>query len=127
VNAVEQYLDRLSAKDWDGVAATLADEGFERIGPFADVVSSKAAYLKFLSGIVSQLGNYKIKVDRITDAEKVVLAEIHEIFDTEGQHSEYPEALVFEIDPKGLINHVSVYLMRPGEAPPVAGGSAAQP
>jgi SnoaL-like protein len=127
VNSVEQYLDRLSVKDWDGVAATLADESFERIGPFADVVSSKDAYLRFLSGIVSQLGNYGIKIDRITDAGKVLLAEIHEIFDAEGQHFEYPEALVFEIDARGLINHVSVYLMRPGEAPPVAGGSAVQP
>jgi hypothetical protein len=126
VNAVEQYLDRLSVKDWDGVAATLAERDFERIGPFVDVVSSKPAYMKFLSGIVSQLGNYGIKVDRITDAGKVVLAEIHEIFDAEGQHFEYPEALVFEVDQSGLINHISVYLMRPGEAAPVSGGSAAQ-
>lgn len=126
MNAVEQYLDRLSVKDWDGVAATLADGGFERIGPFADVVSSKVAYMKFLSGIVSQLGNYGIKVDRMTDAGKVVLAEIHEIFDAEGQHFEYPEALVFDLEQGGLIKHISVFLMRPGEAPPVTGGSAAQ-
>lgn len=125
MGAVETYLDRLAAHDWDGLAATLAEQDFERIGPFADLVSSKGAYVKFLAGIVPQLERYRLKVRRIVQAGDVVMAEINEVFEFDGQTMDYPEALVFDLDGAGLIRRVQVYMMRPGEQPPVPGGSAA--
>jgi hypothetical protein len=36
----------------------------------------------------------------------------------------FPEVLVFDLDDRGLINRVQVFMMRPGESPPVEGASA---
>lgn len=124
MGAVETYLDRLVANDWDGLAGTLAEEDFERIGPFADLVSCKRAYVAFLAGIVPQLKEYRLNVRRIVHAGAVVLAEINEVFELDGRLVDYPEALVFDLDGAGLIRRVQVYLMRPGEQPPVPGSRA---
>ena len=37
-DAVEGYLACMAAHDWDGLAATIADEGLTRDGPFCDRV-----------------------------------------------------------------------------------------
>jgi hypothetical protein len=42
---VECYLECLAARDWDGLAATIADEGLTREGPFCDVVEGRAHYV----------------------------------------------------------------------------------
>ena len=47
---VERYLACMAAHDWDGLAATIAEEGLVRDGPFCDVVEGKAAYVDFLRG-----------------------------------------------------------------------------
>ena len=43
--AVERYLACLAVHDWDGLAATIADEDLIREGPFCDVVAGKLPYL----------------------------------------------------------------------------------
>lgn len=121
---VERYLDRLEAKDWPALAETLADSGFERVGPFSDLVVGKQPYLEFLEGIVSKLDEYTIRVRRIRAAEGTTFAEVNEAFFAEGAHMDFPEVLVFDHGPDGLITKVQVYLMRPGEEPPVPGGKA---
>lgn len=56
--AVERYLEALAAGDGDAVAATIADTGLVREGPFSDLVEGKAAYVGFLRSTVTALAGY---------------------------------------------------------------------
>jgi hypothetical protein len=108
---VERYLACLAVHDWDGLAATIADEDLIRDGPFCDVVEGKQRYLKFLRGVFTSLAGYRLDVRRISHAsDRVCYVELSETFDIEGVPTEYPECLVFEQNPDGLINRVSVFI-----------------
>ena len=122
--AVEQYLDSLTKQDWAGLASTLEGTEFERIGPFQDIVSTKDEYVAFLERVVSPLEDYKVVPQRSTEGDSVVYAEVVESFGYGGQKMSYPEVLVFDLTASGLINRVQVYMMRPGEEPPVPGAKA---
>jgi predicted ester cyclase len=125
MESVERYLDCLGRNDWDGLAATLSDGGVMRDGPFCDVVHGKDAYVSFLAGIVPALPGYTLEVDRISRAgENVAFVELSETFEVEGTTTEYPECLLFETAPDGLINKVSVFMKTPGGEAPVEGGRA---
>ena len=106
------------------MGATLTDGPFERVGPFCDVVADKAAYLEFLEGIVSILGDYSVRTRRISAADGVVYAEINESFALDGKRMDFPEVLAFDIGADGLISRVQVYLMRPDDEAVVGGGRA---
>jgi SnoaL-like domain len=114
---VEQYLAALDAQDWPGVAATLTDHGFERIGPYRDVVASKGAYVRFLERVVSTLGEYRLVPERVVSTERVIYAEVTESCVHAGEKMAFPEVLVFDLADDGLIGRVQVYMMRPGEEP----------
>ena len=58
---VERYLACMAAQDWDGLAATIADDRLLRDGPFCDVVEGKQAYVDFLRGIIASLGGYELR------------------------------------------------------------------
>ena len=123
--SVELYLGCLAAHDWDGLAATIADEGLVREGPFCDVVEGKAAYVDFLRGIVSSLPGYELRVGRVSHvSDRLSFVELSETFEVDGTRTEYPECLVFERDDAGLIAGVSVFIKQPGGEAPVAGGRA---
>ncbi len=66
LNIVEEYLEKLQAKEWEGLGATLAAAGFERVGPFCDVIDSKEDYVRFLDGVVSTLDDYRVRPRRIS-------------------------------------------------------------
>lgn len=121
---VERYLKALEAKDWETFATTLAEKSFERIGPFCDVVDTKQAYVSFLSHVVGNLENYGIRVRRMQQSDRVVYAEINESFAVDGTKMDFPEVLVFDVDDDERIARVQVYMMRPGEEPPVTGARA---
>jgi SnoaL-like domain len=109
--AVERYLACLAVNDWDGLAATIADDGLIREGPYCDLVEGKQRYLKFLRGVFASLKGYRLDVQRISHAsDRVCYVELSETFDIDGVPSEYPECLVFEQNPDGLINRVSVFM-----------------
>jgi hypothetical protein len=109
--AVERYLACLAVHDWDGLAATIADDDLIREGPYCDVVEGKQPYLKFLRGVFASLDGYRLRVQRISRAsERVCYVELSEAFDIDGVPTEYPECLVFEQNPDGLINRVSVFI-----------------
>ena len=59
---VERYLACMAVRDWDGLAATIADDGLVRDGPFCDVVEGKRAYVDFLgeplAGVVDRVAGY---------------------------------------------------------------------
>jgi ketosteroid isomerase-like protein len=123
--AVERYLTSMAAHDWDGLAATIADDGLVRDGPFCDVVEGKQAYVDFLRGIITSLRGYELRVGRVTHASgRLSYVELSETFEVDGQPTTYPECIVFERDDAGLIGRVSVFIKQPGGDAPVEGGRA---
>lgn len=122
--ATEQYLTALDNQDWAALDATLTGGAFERVGPFCDVVGSRREYVEFLKRVVSPLGDYHVTPERVVTTEHVVYAEVTESFVYADEKMAYPEVLVFDLDGEGLISRVQVFMMRPGEAPPVEGASA---
>jgi len=123
--AVERYLTCMAAHDWDGLAATIVDDGLVRDGPFCDVVEGKQAYVDFLRGIITSLRGYELRVSRVThDSDRLSYVELSETFEVDGQPTTYPECLVFERDDAGLICRVSVFMKQPGGDAPVEGGRA---
>ena len=112
---VERYLACLAVHDWDGLAATIADDDLIREGPFCDVVEGKQPYLTFLRGVFASLEGHRLDVRRISHAsDRVCYVELRETFDIDGVPTEYPECLVFEQNPVGLINRVSVFIKQLG-------------
>jgi SnoaL-like domain len=123
--SVDRYLACMAAHDWDGLAATIADEGLVRDGPFCDVVEGKAAYVDFLRGIVTSLRGYELRVVRVSHAsDRLSYVELSETFEVDGTPTTYPECVLLERDDDGLIRHVSVFIKQPGGEAPVEGGRA---
>lgn len=122
---VERYLACMAAHDWGGLAATIADDGLVRDGPFCDVVEGKQPYVDFLRGIITALRGYELVVGRVTHAsDRLSFVELSETFEVDGTPTTYPECIVFERDAAGLIRHVSVFIKQPGGDAPVEGGRA---
>jgi SnoaL-like domain len=123
--SIERYLACMAAHDWDGLAATIADDGLVRDGPFCDVVEGKRAYVDFLRGIITSLRGYELRVGRVTHAsDRLSYVELSETFEVDGQPTTCPECIVFERDDAGLIGRVSVFIKQPGGDVPVEGGRA---
>lgn len=123
--AVERYLTGLANQNWEGLAATVADHGLVREGPFCDVVEGKEPYIAFLRGVFSKFEGYQLHVHRISHvSERLSYVELTETFHIDGVPTEYPECLVFEQNADGLISRVSVFIKRPGGEPRVEGGRA---
>jgi len=45
IGVIERYLTCRAAHDWDGVAATLADDGLVREGTWCDVIEGRDEYV----------------------------------------------------------------------------------
>jgi hypothetical protein len=124
-DAVEQYLACMAAHDWEGLAATIADEGLTRDGPFCDRVEGKQRYVDFLRGLIPSLEGYRLKVQRVSHvSDRVSFVELSEAFGVDGVLTEYPECILFERNGDGLISHVSVFIKQPGGEGPVQGARA---
>ena len=113
---MERYLACLAVNDWDGLAATIADEDLIREGPYCDVVEGKQRYLKFLRGVFASLKGYRLDVQRISArlGSGVLCRAERDLLDIDGTPTEYPECLVIEQNPDGLINRVSVFIKQLG-------------
>jgi hypothetical protein len=110
-DAVERYLACLAVHDWEGLAATVADEDLIREGPFFDVVEGKQPYLQFLRRVFASLGGYRLEVRRISHvSNRVSYVELSETFDIDGVPTEYPECIVFEQNRDGLINRINIFI-----------------
>jgi SnoaL-like domain len=124
-DAVERYLGCMAAHDWAGLAATIADEGLTRDGPFCDRVEGKRRYVDFLRTVIPSLKGYRLNVQRVSHAsDRVCHVELSETFEVDGVLTEYPECILFERGEDGLIRHVSVFVKQPGGDAPVEGGRA---
>jgi hypothetical protein len=109
--AVQRYLTCLAVHDWDGLAATIAQDDLVRDGPYCDVVEGKQPYLNFLRGVFDSLQGYQLDVRRISQiSDRLCYVELAESFDIDGVPTAYPECLVFELNSDGLINRVSVFI-----------------
>jgi limonene-1,2-epoxide hydrolase len=125
IDVIERYLASMVAHDWDGLAATIADEGLTRDGPFCDRVEGKQRYVAFLRNLIPTLKDYELKVRRVSQAsERVSFVELSETFEVDGVLTEYPECVLFERNDDGLISHVSVFIKQPGAEGPVEGARA---
>jgi limonene-1,2-epoxide hydrolase len=125
LDVIERYLASMAAHDWDGLAATIADEGLTRDGPFCDRVEGKQRYVAFLRNLIPTLKDYELKVRRVSQASKrVSFVELSETFEVDGVLTEYPECILFERNDDGLISHVSVFMKQPGVEGPVEGARA---
>jgi hypothetical protein len=124
-DAVERYLTCMAAHDWEALAATIADNGLTRDGPFCDRIEGKRRYVAFLRDIITSLNGYQLKVKRVSHvSDRVSYVELSESFEVDGVLTEYPECILFERGDNGLINHVSVFIKQPGAEAPVQGGRA---
>ena len=108
---VERYLDRIVERDWDAVAACLAED-VVRVGPFGDTYTPRAPYLEFLSKLMPSLEGYSMLVERVFGTDRLVVAELSETVTLDGTPVETPEALVFDLDDDGLIAHIAIYIQR---------------
>jgi hypothetical protein len=126
MTAVDEYLAAMGEQNWTRLAATIAEDGLVRDGPFADVIEGKEPYVEFLRGIISTLPGYQLRVRRISPSgHHRFFAELSEVFDIDGTSTEHPEVCLFETDEDGQICFVSVFVKTPGAEGPVAGASAA--
>jgi limonene-1,2-epoxide hydrolase len=124
-DAVEHYLACMAAHDWDGLAATIADEGLTRDGPFCDRVEGKQRYVDFLRDVITSLDGYQLQVQRVSHvSNRVSFVELSETFGVDGVATTYPECILFERNGNGLIAHVSVFMKQPGAEGPVEGARA---
>jgi SnoaL-like domain len=125
VDTVERYLTCMAAHDWNGLAATIADEGLTRDGPFCDRIEGKQRYVDFLSALIPSLKRYQLKVQRVSHvSDRLSYVELSETFEVDGVLTEYPECILFERGEDGLISHVSVFVKQPGAQGPVEGARA---
>src|ERR1700730_7968252 len=115
----------MAAHDWDGLAATIAEEGLTRDGPFCDRLEGKQRYVAFLRDVIQSLQDYELKVQSVSHvSDRLSFVELSETFDVDRVLTEYPECILFERNGSGLISHVSVFMKQPGGEAPVAGGRA---
>lgn len=111
IDVIERFLDRMVAHDWDAMADCVRDD-LERVGPFGDTYRGKAEYVAFISDLMPKLGGYSMTVDRVRYAAdgRTAVAELSEVVEVDGTPVRTPEALVFDLDGNGLIEHISIYI-----------------
>ncbi|MBW0019424.1 MAG: nuclear transport factor 2 family protein [Mycobacterium sp.] len=106
---IERYLSCLAVHDWDGLAATIADEGLVREGPFCEVVEGKEPYIAYLGKVLNRLRGHRLEVHRISHVnDRLCFVELTESFEIGGAPVEWPECILFE-QRDGLIARVSVF------------------
>jgi hypothetical protein len=111
---VERYLTCLAAHDWDGLAATIAETGLIREGPFCDVVEGKQHYVAYLRKVLTTLKGHRLEVQRVSHVNaRLSFVELTEAFEIDGALAAWPECLMFEQNDDGLISHVSVFFKQP--------------
>ncbi|MGD1239815.1 nuclear transport factor 2 family protein [Mycobacterium seoulense] len=112
---VERYLECLAAHDWDGLAATIADEGLVREGPFCDVVEGKQHYVAYLRKVLTNLAGHRLEVQRVSHVNtRLSYVELTEAFEIDGVTKVWPECILFEGGDDGRISRVSVFFKQPG-------------
>ena len=114
---VERYLECLATHDWDGLAATIAEDGLTREGPFCDRVDGKAHYVAYLRKVLTTLQGHQLAVQRVSHVTaRLAFVELTETFVIDGSSEQWPECILFERGDDGLISRVSVFFKQPAGA-----------
>jgi len=104
------FLERLAARDWDGLLEVLADD-FEWHGPQGDQTHRSADYVDRLRGSVGRLENYRLEVVREAREGALAMVELVQRFAVGGEPTVVPEVMVFDTDPRtGRVRGLAVYL-----------------
>jgi ketosteroid isomerase-like protein len=113
VDVVERFLACMVDHDWRGLGACVTDD-VVRVGPYGDTYCGRDDYVAFVSGLLPTLARYEMKVHRVvyTADERVSTAELSETVEVDGRMVVTPESLVFDIDDRGRIAHLAVYVQR---------------
>jgi ketosteroid isomerase-like protein len=113
VDVVERFLACMTAHDWEGLGTCVADD-VVRVGPYGDVYRGRDDYVAFLADLMPTLAGYEMHVQRIayTRDERLGLAELSETVAVDGRAVVTPESLVFDIEDRGRIAHLAVYIQR---------------
>jgi hypothetical protein len=124
IDAVDHFVTCLGVHDWDGLATTIADDGFTRVGAFCEVVEGKEPSLALVHDMLTPLQAHEVRVERSSHKDRFSYVELSETFELDDVWHRVPQCLVFERNEHGLITSVSVFIKRPGENAPVKGGRA---
>jgi hypothetical protein len=112
---VERYLERMVARDWDGLAATLAPD-VVRNGPYRDDFTNRDDYVAFLRSMFEWMQDYEMHVARVWgDADGCVCAELSETVTLDGARLRTDEAIVCDVDVTrrpAVITRVQVFLQQ---------------
>jgi hypothetical protein len=124
MTAVEQFLDRYDARDFDALADCLSSTDFQRVGPYGDRIDSASEYVAFLRDVVPTLGErYRLVTERVLSGDGFAVAELTEEYEVGGELRRTPEVIVFDLDADGRIRRMHLYVRRVHDVPP-AGGRA---
>ncbi len=112
-DVVQRYFAAMTAHDWDGLRACLADD-FSRDGPYPEHAwRGPDEYVAFVSGLLPGLKDHGVEVTRVTGDGTVVHAELTETVLLEGGRSTVRISNAFDISDDGRIRHVEVFVRRP--------------
>ena len=101
-------LPGFSVHSWTPLAALVAIDEFERVGPFKEVMKWPE-YVDFLTNWATS-SEWECSFKRITETEGLVFLELEER-STVGDFSNVENSLsVYEFDSTALIRHIDVYL-----------------
>jgi ketosteroid isomerase-like protein len=106
---VGRYLGAIVGNDWDALKACLADD-VVRVGPYGDSYTGRDEYVAFIADVMPRLPGYEMRVDRVTYAGAVALAELSETIEVSGKRHRTPEALVFDLDDNGRIRRIEIFM-----------------
>jgi len=114
---VTRYFTSMMEHDWPALRSCLADD-FSRVGPYPEHVwNDPEEYVAFVSGLLPGLRRHGVDVTRVTGDGDVVHAEATETVELDGRQSTVRISAVFDVDAKGRIRHVEVFVRRPAPAP----------
>ena len=105
---IERFLHSMVGHDWSTFEQCLADD-FTRVGPYGDIYSSKADYVKFLSELLPTLRGLRDAGHPRLLPDGVGFAELSETVEVDGQLLRTPECLSFDLTDDGKIARVEVF------------------
>ncbi len=127
----EDYVEALLARDWDRFVSMLAEdvhrEGAE--GAETDSVDTREDYLAWAKNLIDPLYEYSWVVHRVAYSQDGTVAWVEATSQYRVHEADVPFgyrlAMVLEINPKGLIQNVSLYWKTPQQRLPgdtISGG-----